>query len=118
MATSTPMSTLNEFKPWTESLKPRAVMMKRVSRLVALNSQIMPPWFENMNKQRVREGKRKINSWEKLKSLMNKRFLPEIYKQDTYNRLFSLKQNNMSMGEYMREFEQLILRGDIPKSKP
>ena len=31
-------------------------------------------WFENVKKQRAREGKRKINSWEKLKSLMNKRF--------------------------------------------
>ena len=70
-------------------------------------------WFENIKKQRAREGKRKINSWEKLKSLMNKRFLPESYKQDIYNRLYSLKQNNMSVGEYMREFEQLLLRGDI-----
>ena len=34
-------------------------------------------WFENIKKQRAREGKRKINSWEKLKTLMNKRFLPE-----------------------------------------
>ena len=70
-------------------------------------------WFENIKKQRAREGKRKINSWEKLKSLMNKRFLPESYKQDIYNRLYSLKQNNMSVGEYMREFEQLLLRGGI-----
>ena len=69
--------------------------------------------FENVKKQRSREGKRKINSWEKLKSLMNKRFLFEGYKQDIYSRLFSLKQNNMSMGEYKREFELLLLRGGI-----
>ena len=30
-------------QPWTESLKPRAIMMKEVSRLLALNSQGMPP---------------------------------------------------------------------------
>jgi len=42
-------------------------------------------WFENFKKQRAREGKRKINSWEKLKTLMNKRFLSESYKQDIYN---------------------------------
>jgi len=70
-------------------------------------------WFENVKKQRARDGKRKINSWEKLKSLMNKRFLPKSYKQDIYNRRFLLKQNNMSLGEYMREFEQLLLRGAI-----
>jgi len=39
--------------------------------------------------------------------------LSESYKQDIYNRLFSLKQHNMSVGEYMREFEQLLLRGGI-----
>ena len=44
---------------------------------------------------------------------MNKRFIPESYKQYIYNRIFSLKQNNMSMSEYMREFEQLLWRGDI-----
>jgi len=62
-------------------------------------------WFENIRKQRARKGKRKINSWEKLKTLMNKRFLPESYKKDIYNQLFSLKQSNMSVGEYMRQFE-------------
>jgi len=34
--------------------------------------------FENVKKQRSREGKRKINSWEKLKCLMNKRFFPRV----------------------------------------
>jgi len=64
-------------------------------------------------KQWAKDGKRNINSLEKLKSLMNKRFLPESYKQDIYNWLFSLKQYNMSVGEYMREFEQLLLSGGI-----
>jgi len=44
---------------------------------------------------------------------VNKWFLPESYKQDMYNPIFSLKQNNISVSECMREFEQLPLRGDI-----
>ena len=35
-------------------------------------------WFENVQKQRARDGKRKISSWEKLKCLMNKRFFPKV----------------------------------------
>jgi len=58
-------------------------------------------WFENVKKEHARDGKRKINSWEKLKSLMNKGFYPKSYKQDIYNRFFSLKQNNMSVCEYL-----------------
>jgi len=42
-------------------------------------------WFENIKKQMAREANRKINSWEKLKPLMNKRFLPESHRQDIYN---------------------------------
>jgi len=34
-------------------------------------------WFENLKKQRARDGKRRINSWEKLKTHMNRKFLPE-----------------------------------------
>jgi len=40
-------------------------------------------------------------------------FVPKSYKQYIYNRLFSLKQNNLSVGQYMREFEQLLLREGI-----
>jgi len=67
-------------------------------------------WFENLENQRARDGKRKINSWEKLKTHMNRKFIPKGYKQHTYNQMFSLKQNNLSVSEYMREFEQLLLR--------
>jgi len=42
---------------------------------------------------------------------MNKRFLPKSYKQDIYDQIFSLKQNKMSVSEYIRKFEQLLLRG-------
>ena len=70
-------------------------------------------WFENLKKQRASDGKRKVNSWEKLKTFMNKRFLTESCNQDIYNRMFSFKQNNMSVNEYMRAFEQLLLRGGI-----
>jgi len=44
---------------------------------------------------------------------MNRKFLPESYKQDIYNLMFSLKQNNLSVSEYMREFEQLLLRSGV-----
>jgi len=41
--------------------------------------------FENIKKQRARGGKRRINSLEKLKTHMNKRFFPKSYKQDIHN---------------------------------
>jgi len=48
-------------------------------------------WFENLMKQRARDGERRIHSWEKLKTHMNRKFLPKSYKQEIHNRMFSLK---------------------------
>jgi len=37
-------------------------------------------WYENVKKQRTREGKTQIKTWSKLKRLKTKRFLPDNYK--------------------------------------
>ena len=53
---------------------------------------------------------RTVNSWEKHKTHMNKKFLPKSYKQDIYRKT---KQNNLSVSEYMREFKQILLKSGI-----
>jgi len=74
-------------------------------------------WYENVKKQRAREGKPRIRTWSKLKKLMIKQFLLENYKQDLYLRVSSLSQGCLSMKEYIREFEQLQIRNGI-KEEP
>lgn len=70
-------------------------------------------WYEHMKHQRMQEGKRSIRSWAKLQKLMDKRFLPSSYKQELYLQMTHLKQANLSMAEYTREFEQLKLRTGV-----
>ncbi|KAL3503517.1 hypothetical protein ACH5RR_037966 [Cinchona calisaya] len=41
-------------------------------------------WWEHLKKQRVRDGKGKIVSWDKMKKALNKKFLPENYRQDVF----------------------------------
>ena len=48
-----------------------------------------------------------------MKRELKKRFLSENYKQDNYTKLYNFKQYNLSVEEYIREFEYLILRCDI-----
>jgi len=62
-------------------------------------------WYENVKKQRTREGKTRIRTWSKLKKLMTKRFLPDNYKRELYLRVSSLSQGRISVE--IREFEQL-----------
>ena len=74
-------------------------------------------WYENVKKQRTREGKTRIRTWSKLKKLMTKRFLPDNYKRELYLRVSSLSQGRLSVEEYIREFEQLQIRSGI-KEEP
>lgn len=66
-------------------------------------------WYENLQSQRVRDQKEKITTWKSLKSKMHKRFVPKSYKQKLFVKLNSLKQNSLSVEQYVTEFEKLYL---------
>ncbi|KAL3503374.1 hypothetical protein ACH5RR_037823 [Cinchona calisaya] len=70
-------------------------------------------WWEHLKKQRVRDGKGRIVSWDKMKKALKKKFLPENYRQDVFLKCHSFKQNNLSVVDYTAEFEDLMLRCDI-----
>ena len=74
-------------------------------------------WWENVRKKREREGKARVRSWDKLKKVMKKRFLPDNYKQDLYLKLHHLKQGDKKVEDYIREFEDLMMRSDIPEEE-
>ena len=70
-------------------------------------------WWENLKWERSREEMRPIQTWEKIKRELKKRFLFENYRQDNYTKFYNFKQYNLSVEEYIREFEYLTLRCDI-----
>ncbi|XP_039140401.1 uncharacterized protein LOC120277608 [Dioscorea cayenensis subsp. rotundata] len=70
-------------------------------------------WWENLKRQRVREGRHPIRSWEKMKRELKRRFLPESYRQDSYLKLHNFKQNDLSVEEYTAEFDYLMIKCDV-----
>ncbi|XP_074278572.1 uncharacterized protein LOC141602165 [Silene latifolia] len=70
-------------------------------------------WYENLKKQRRREIKSKIETWNKLKKHLQKRFMPRDYEQEQYLKLTSLSQGNLSVTDYIKEFERLIMVCDL-----
>jgi len=70
-------------------------------------------WWTNLCAKRVRERKPKIRTWEKMKSKLKARFFPPTYVQDCYPQLHHLNQGNLSVEEYTREFEKLVIKCDI-----
>ncbi|XP_074303635.1 uncharacterized protein LOC141638106 [Silene latifolia] len=74
-------------------------------------------WYENLKKQRKKEGKAKIESWLKLKKHLLKRFVPKDYEQDNYLKLQSLEQESMSVTDYIKEFEKMSIVCDLEEKE-
>ena len=74
-------------------------------------------WWTNLLAKRARQGKGKIRTWEKMKNKLRGRFLPPNYVQDNYTLLHHLTQGSMSVEEYTREFEKLMIKCDLQEAE-
>ncbi|XP_071739823.1 uncharacterized protein [Rutidosis leptorrhynchoides] len=74
-------------------------------------------WYDNLKKERQYEGKKTIKTWSKLKECMQKRFIPQAYKQDLYIQMNTLKLGSMNVVDYIREFEQLKIRANVKEAE-
>nr|XP_025608056.1 uncharacterized protein LOC112701524 [Arachis hypogaea] len=70
-------------------------------------------WWENLKRQREREGRRKIKTWDKMRGELKRKFLPEHYRQDTFIKFHKLRQKSLSVEEYTMDFEELLMKCDI-----
>lgn len=70
-------------------------------------------WWEHLKKQRAREGKQRIVTWQKMKKELKKKFLPDHYMQDAFLKFHNFKQGDLSVEEYSAEFDHLMMRCDL-----
>ena len=98
-----------EFKDIPEDRKVKLVALK-LRKYASI-------WWSNVVSKRVREGKGKIRTWEKMRSKLKSKFLPSHYLQDNFLKLHHLKQGSKSVEEYTREFEQLLLKCDLKEDE-
>jgi len=94
-----------EFKQISEDKKVKLVALKLRKYASLL--------WTNLLTKRVRQGKGKIRTWEKMKAKLKARFLPPNYIQNNYTLLHHLTQDSMSVEEYTREFEKLLIKCDL-----
>jgi hypothetical protein len=65
--------------------------------------------LNQVQEHQLRLGLRHINTWEEMKRVMKRRFVPSSYQRDLRNRLQLLKQGKISDDEYLKEMELLLL---------
>nr|GEV15151.1 UvrD-like helicase, ATP-binding domain, P-loop containing nucleoside triphosphate hydrolase [Tanacetum cinerariifolium] len=69
-------------------------------------------WWDHVQNRRYREGKHRVESWDKMKRLMEKTFLPVTHKKDSYVEFHTLKQQTLTVEEFIAEFERVRMRCD------
>jgi len=74
-------------------------------------------WWTNLLTKRARQGKGKIRTWDKMKTKLKARFLPPKYVQNNYALLHYLTQGSMSVEEYTREFERIMIKCDLQEAE-
>jgi hypothetical protein len=70
-------------------------------------------WWDQLliNKRRNREPP--VDTWEEMKMLMRKRFVPSHYYRGLYQKLLRLTQGSKSVDEYYKEMEVSMIRDNV-----
>ncbi|RDY04037.1 hypothetical protein CR513_12304, partial [Mucuna pruriens] len=67
-------------------------------------------------RKRHRNGEKPI-TWEDMKSVMRRRFVPSHYHKDLHRKLQSLTQGSMSMEDYYKEMEIAMIRANVEEDR-
>ena len=74
-------------------------------------------WWDQLLLNRRRNRKRQIETWEKMKTVIWKWFVPDHYYQGLYHKLQSLTQGNYSVENYYKEMEILIIQANVEEDR-
>ena len=67
-------------------------------------------WWDEIQIHRERRGKSKINSWDKMIHNIKSHFMHKDYQSNLIRHLHNLRQNTMTVKEYIEEFFRLSIR--------
>ncbi|KAL9438185.1 hypothetical protein AB3S75_023951 [Citrus x aurantiifolia] len=111
-----------EFVDWLNTVERifeyRDVPEDRKVKLIAIKlKKYASLWWENLKRQREREGRRKIVTWEKMKKELKRKFLPDNYRQDIYLKFHNFRQKELSVEDYTAEFDNLMMKCDLVEAE-
>ena len=70
-------------------------------------------WWDQMVKEKVRYNEPPIATWEEMKRIMRRRFVPSYYHRDLHNKLQRLTQGSKSVEDYSKEMEVAKIRVNV-----
>ncbi|XP_010551211.1 PREDICTED: uncharacterized protein LOC104821896 [Tarenaya hassleriana] len=91
--------------------------LKKVKMAAAEFSDYALVWWDQLVITRRRNGEYPIITWDEMKAVMKRRFVPNHFHRDIHQRLRKLVQGNQSVEEYFKEMEILMIRADIEEDR-
>ena len=74
-------------------------------------------WWDQLVKERRRNNDQPIATWEEMKRIMRRRFIPSYYNRELHNKLQRLTQGSKSVDEYFKEMEVAKIRANVEKDE-
>ncbi|CAJ2657680.1 unnamed protein product [Trifolium pratense] len=90
---------------------------KKIKLVVVEFTDYASIWWDQLVTSRRRNGERQINTWNEMKIVMRKRFVPSHYYRDLYRKLQTLTQGSMSVEDYYKEMEIAMIKANIEEDR-
>ncbi|KAH9744149.1 hypothetical protein KPL70_003565 [Citrus sinensis] len=74
-------------------------------------------WCDQLVLSRRRNREKPINTWEEMKAIMRRRFVPSHYYRELHQRLQSLIQGSRSVEDYHKEMKIIMIRANIEEER-
>ena len=65
--------------------------------------------WDQLLKERRRNLERPVETWDEMKTIMRRRFIPSYYHRELYNKLQRLTQGSKSVDDYNKEMEVAMI---------
>ena len=90
---------------------------KRVKLVACRLKGLASAWWERIQNRSEREGKGPVQTWYRMKHLLQREFLPADYEQILFQQFQRCQQGGRSVHEYTSEFMRLAERNNLHESK-
>ena len=74
-------------------------------------------WWDRLTIERMRSDEGPVETWDEMKRLMKKQFVPDHYYRELYQKLQGLTQGNRSVVEYYKEMEVAMIRAKVDENR-